>query len=82
MGRQTFYFVGGGGHDDVDVDEEMCVSEVNILGPRDSSYTYIYLMLYESDRSNVNQEHVRTFLVPALYTMNRIQNSMYKPTPV
>ena len=33
QGGQTFYVVGGGGHDDVDVDEEMCVSEVNILGP-------------------------------------------------
>ena len=30
-GGQTFYIVGGVGHDDVDVDKEMYVSEANSL---------------------------------------------------
>ena len=30
-GGQTFYVVGGGGHDDFDVDEEIYVSKANFL---------------------------------------------------
>ena len=33
-GGQTFHVVGGGGHDDADVDEEMYVSEANSLASK------------------------------------------------
>ena len=35
-GAQRFYVVGGGGHDDVDVDEEMYVSEANFLASEEN----------------------------------------------